>query len=98
MIREPLAAEAAEPLGQKIKSYSVWCPIRSPISTKSRATVRVMSADDALRPFDAFMWYEQVKEANRLQKCSPTFSIRATDRLIWVSAYGESLVVAKSAL
>jgi hypothetical protein len=45
---------------------------------------------DILTAFDAFDWQAQVRAADQLQKCSPTFSVREADgkRLFWVSAYG----------
>ena len=49
------------------------------------------SATQILAAFDAFDWPGQVEAANRLQKCSPTFSVRDLDstRLLWVSGTGE---------
>jgi hypothetical protein len=50
----------------------------------------VAAPADILAAFDAFDWLAQVREAEQLQKCSPTFSVRETDgkRFFWVSAYG----------
>lgn len=44
-----------------------------------------------MRAFDEFDWSRQVVEANRLEKCAPTLSVTepSTERLIWVSAYGD---------
>ena len=51
----------------------------------------IAAPTDILAAFDAFNWPAQVREANQLQKCSPTFSVREVNgkRLFWVSAYGE---------
>jgi hypothetical protein len=51
----------------------------------------VASSADILAGFDTFAWAEQVDAANRLEKCSPTFSVFdvESDRLLWVSAVGE---------
>ena len=51
----------------------------------------VAAPNDILAAFDAFDWRAQVRAADKLQKCSPTFSVREADgeRLFWVSAYGE---------
>ena len=45
------------------------------------------SGEAILEAFDAFDWTSQVNTADRLKKCSPTFSVHdlATDRLLWVS-------------
>ena len=50
------------------------------------------TANEILSAFDAFDWRQQVETANRLQKCSPTFSVRDrdSDRLLWVSGTGDS--------
>jgi|SRR5687767_3931484 len=69
-------------------NYSVSCQYAHHQHDES-SDLGVMSAVDALQAFDAFRWSEQVRETNRLQKCAPTFSISAGERLIWVSAYGE---------
>jgi len=69
-------------------NYSVSCQYAHHQHEES-SHLGVMNEADVLRAFDAFAWSEQVREANRLQKCAPTFSIRAAERLIWVSAYGE---------
>ena len=51
----------------------------------------IATPTDILAAFDAFDWRAQVRAANHLQKCSPTFSVLEADggRLFWVSAYGE---------
>lgn len=49
---------------------------------------RGMASEEAvLQAFDAFDWPTQVKTADRIQKCSPTFSVHdhATERRLWVS-------------
>lgn len=53
------------------------------VEDRGRATSR-----EILEAFDAFDWSSQVAEANRIQKCSPTFSVRdaESNRLLWVSA------------
>ena len=50
-----------------------------------------MSAIDVLKSFDDFDWKNQIMEANRLSKVSPTLSVedKTNERLIWVSAYGD---------
>jgi hypothetical protein len=49
------------------------------------------TSNEILSAFDAFDWRQQVETANRLQKCSPTFSVRDidSDRLLWVSGTGD---------
>jgi len=49
------------------------------------------SPEAILAAFDAFDWTGQVQRANEIEKCSPTFSVRDTERdaLFWVSGYGE---------
>lgn len=69
-------------------NYSVSCQYAHHQHEES-SDLGVMSAVDALQAFDSFKWAEQVEEANRVERCAPTFSISAGDRLIWVSAYGE---------
>ena len=51
----------------------------------------IAAPTDILAAFDAFDWRAQVRAADQLQKCSPTFSVHEADgkRLFWVSAYGE---------
>ena len=51
----------------------------------------VASSRDILAAFDAFDWAGQVEVADRLQRCSPTFSVRDrdADRQFWVSGAGE---------
>lgn len=67
--------------------YSVSCQYAHHQHEES-TDLGVMNAVDALRTFDDFKWSEQLEEANHLQKCSPTVSIKAGERLIWVSVYG----------
>lgn len=49
---------------------------------------RGLASEEAiLQAFDAFDWRTQVKTADRIQTCSPTFSVHdhATERRLWVS-------------
>ena len=52
----------------------------------------VKSPEDVLKCFDEFDWEHQVSEASRLEKVSPTLSVEdaASQRLIWVSGYGDA--------
>lgn len=52
----------------------------------------IATAPDIMAAFDAFDWEGQVRAADQLQKCSPTFSVKEADgkRLFWVSGYGGS--------
>ena len=70
--------------------YSVSCQYAHHEHHES-TQLGVMAAADVLRCFDEFNWEDQVLEANRLGKVSPTLSVedKTNDRLIWVSGYGE---------
>jgi hypothetical protein len=70
-------------------SYSVQTAEFDPSRVDERGTA---NAREILAGFDAFDWPGQVDAANRLQKCSPTFSVKDVDedRLLWVSGIGDS--------
>jgi len=70
-------------------TYSVTCQYAHHDHSESE-DLGNKRALEVLQIFDQFPWSEQVEEANRLEKCSPTLSVddKANRRLIWVSAYG----------
>ena len=70
-------------------SYSVQYAEFDPSQVDERGSA---DAREILAGFDAFDWPGQVDAANRLRKCSPTFSVKNVDedRLLWVSGIGDS--------
>ena len=73
-------------------SYSVQTAESDPSQVDERGSA---SAREILAAFDDFDWPGQVDAANRLQKCSPTFSVKDVDesRLFWVSGIGDSRAI-----
>ncbi len=51
----------------------------------------VASSSEIEAAFHAFDWPGEVKNANRIERCSPTFSVQDVDsgRELWVSAHGD---------
>ena len=52
-------------------------------------TLDNLGPTEVIAAYDRIDWQEQARQANRMQRVAPTFSVQSADSLLWVSVVGD---------